>query len=61
MKPHGTNARYQLNGCRCEACREAHREAGARYNGNRRAKRVPDHNSQAHADAIDAILEVLGG
>lgn len=43
--PHGTNARFTLNGCKCDACSKAHRT----YEAERRARIEP-----AYVSAITA-------
>lgn len=48
---HGTSGGYCNHGCRCDACRDAHRLAHKRHRTNRYAERVEVGDQLVHLSA----------
>jgi hypothetical protein len=61
LPPHGTNPRYAKHGCRCDACRSAHRVHERTRLRRRRQRRsepsaIPDHDEHGIVQGTDPRL-----
>ena len=50
MRPHGTRAKYVVEGCKCEACRRANRE----YQARREMRRLQELYGAKDPELVDA-------